>query len=147
MSAKTNFVVCFDRPTNQNKKFHEKKSFGVLFTKQKLFLNMSNKCHINNIFFFLSWLTVKVREETLPILRITKTSLWVTNICRAKFILIHDEICRFNSYHEKYMIKFLSLNKMIFKIKYIIYDTTLHNMSSSRYIKVTLRTKNEVGGH
>ena len=52
-----------------------------------------------------------------------------------------------NSYHEKYMIKFSSLKKMIFKIKYIIYDTTLHNMTSSRYIKVTLHTKNEVGGH
>ena len=52
-----------------------------------------------------------------------------------------------NSYQEKYMIKFSSLKKMIFKIKYIIYDTTLHNMTSSRYIKVTLHTKNEVGGH
>ena len=80
----------------KTKSFMRKKSFGVLFTKQKLFLNMSNKCHINNIFFFLSWLTVKVREETLPILRITKTSLWVTNICRAKIILISDEICHWS---------------------------------------------------
>ena len=78
----------------KTKSFHEKTKLLAFYLRCKsLFLNMSNKCHINNIFFFLSWLTVKVREETLTILRITKTSLWVTNICRAKIILISDEIC------------------------------------------------------
>ena len=79
----------------KTKSFHEKTKLLAFYLRCKsLFLNMSNKCHINNIFFFLSWLTVKVREETIPILGITKTSLRVTNICRAKLVLSHDEICR-----------------------------------------------------
>ena len=79
----------------KTKSFHEKTKLLAFYLRCKsLFLNMSNKCHINNIFFFLSWLTVKVREKTLPILRIAKNSLRVTNICRAKLVLLQDEICR-----------------------------------------------------
>ena len=89
----------------KTKSFHEKTKLLAFYLRCKsLFLNMSNKCHINNIFFFLSWLTVKVREETLPILRITKTSLWVTNICRAKIILNRYLIIEVNVFiidHDK----------------------------------------------
>ena len=57
----------------KTKTFHEKTKLLVFYLRCKsLFLNMSNKCHINNIFFFFHDLQLKFVQKLYQFLELQK---------------------------------------------------------------------------